>query len=70
MKKMPYCLECGNRLVYDRETRTYVCSACGFTYTSQDLLVEREKRFNSKFEEDRKKRRREEYLEWWLSSKS
>ncbi|MCS7137198.1 MAG: hypothetical protein NZ941_02380 [Candidatus Caldarchaeum sp.] len=66
---MPFCFDCGGRLVYDRETKTYSCALCGSTYTSQDLLIEREKRFNSKFENDRKKRRREEYLEWWLSSK-
>ncbi len=67
---MPYCFECGGKLIYDREIRLYTCQTCGFTYNSQELLVEREKRFNSKFEEERRRRRREEYLEWWLSSKS
>ncbi|MCS7133285.1 MAG: hypothetical protein RMI43_00650 [Candidatus Caldarchaeum sp.] len=67
---MPVCFECGGKLVYDRETKTYSCEGCGSTYNSQDLLVEREKRFNRKFENDNKKRRHQEYLEWWLSSKS
>jgi len=67
---MPFCSECGGRLIYDRETRTYECHSCGFTYTTQDILLEREKRFNSKFVEEEKKRRREDYLQWWLSSKS
>ncbi|MCS6785125.1 MAG: hypothetical protein NZ581_08045 [Candidatus Caldarchaeum sp.] len=67
---MPVCFECGGKLVYDRETKTYSCEGCGSTYNSQDLLVEREKRFNRKFEEEKKKRRHQEYLEWWLSSKS
>ncbi|MEM2095098.1 MAG: hypothetical protein QXX19_05605 [Candidatus Caldarchaeum sp.] len=67
---MPYCFECGGRLVFDRDTKTYVCEACGGTYTSQELLVEREKRFNSKFESDKRKKKHQEYLEWWLSSKS
>uniref|UniRef100_A0A7C5U5L0 TFIIB-type zinc ribbon-containing protein n=1 Tax=Caldiarchaeum subterraneum TaxID=311458 RepID=A0A7C5U5L0_CALS0 len=67
---MALCFECGASLVYDRETRTYTCTGCGGTYTSQDLLIDREKRFNSKFKEDRKRKKREEYLEWWLSSKS
>ncbi len=66
---MPLCSECGGGLVYDRELRLYTCSSCGATYTSQDLLVEKEKKFNARFEEERKRRRREEYLEWWLSSK-
>lgn len=70
MTNMPFCFECGGKLLYDRETRTYSCSGCGATYTSQDLLIERERRFNNKFEADRKKRRHEEYLEWLLSSKS
>jgi hypothetical protein len=51
------------------EVRSYVCQKCGSTYTTQDLLLEREKRFNSKFKTDEKRRRREEYLQWWLSSK-
>ncbi|GBC69788.1 hypothetical protein HRbin01_01492 [archaeon HR01] len=66
---MASCPECRSRLVYDRETKTYVCEGCGGTYTQQDLLMEREKALAKKFDEDRKRRARSEYLEWWLSSK-
>ncbi len=66
---MPYCLECGSKLIYDRSTRQYVCESCGSTYTSQELLVARERMQASKFENERKKRERNEYLEWWLSAK-
>jgi DNA-directed RNA polymerase subunit M/transcription elongation factor TFIIS len=69
MWEMPYCFECGGEMFYDREVRSYICQKCGSTYTTQDLLLEREKRFNSKFKTDEKRRRREEYLQWWLSSK-
>ena len=65
---MPYCRECGAKLVYDRETKTYTCSGCGLTYTFQDLVVESHKTFEER-RENEKKRRREEYLEWWLSKK-
>jgi len=70
VRVVPVCPECGvNSLIYDREVRQYVCERCGSTYTAQELLVEREKRFAKKFEENKKRRDRAEYLEWWLSAK-
>ncbi|MEM1945260.1 MAG: TFIIB-type zinc ribbon-containing protein [Nitrososphaerota archaeon] len=66
---MAFCPECGSRLVYDRESRSYVCERCGGTYTQQDLLIEREKNLAKKFVDERKRRDRTEYLEWWLSAK-
>ena len=66
---MASCPECGSRLVYDRESRSYVCERCGGTYTQQDLLMEREKLLAKKFDEEKRKRSRSEYLEWWLSAK-
>jgi len=66
---LPYCRECGAKLVYDRETKTYTCSGCGLTYTFQDLVVESHRAFEERLRENEKKRRREEYLEWWLSKK-
>lgn len=67
---MPTCPECGiGVLVYDREARHYVCERCGATFTSQDLLLEREKIMSKKFEENKKRKMHSEYLEWWLSAK-
>ncbi|MCD6536520.1 MAG: hypothetical protein J7K49_05770 [Thaumarchaeota archaeon] len=66
---MPYCRECGSKLIYDRSIRAYVCLSCGLTYTTQDLLVEAHKRFEERLQEEKKKRKYEEYLEWWTSKK-
>lgn len=66
---MPFCKECGSRLLYDRESKEYVCRSCGLTYTFQDLVAESEKMFENRSRKDYKKRSREEYLEWWLSKK-
>ena len=66
---MPYCRECGSKLVYDRELKAYVCPHCGLTYTFQDLLVESHKAFEERLKQSEKKKKRAEYLEWWLSKK-
>jgi len=66
---LPFCLECGLKLVYDRDARHFVCESCGSTYTSQELVEAKEKALSAKFEDERKRRRRSEYLEWWLSNK-
>jgi len=55
-------------LLYDRSTRAYVCLACGLTYTSQDLLMESQRRPEDKMQEERR-RKYAEYLEWWSASK-
>jgi len=66
---MPYCTECGGILIYDRDVKQYVCQSCGATFTSQDLLVSRQKGFHSKSEKGEETRKQREYLEWWLSNK-
>lgn len=66
---MPFCRECGSKLFYDRESKLYVCSRCGLTYTFQDLLVESQRAFEEKLKRAEKKKKRDEYLEWWLSKK-
>ena len=65
---MPYCTECGGRLKFDRKLKQYVCQSCGLTYTDAELLESRQK-LKSADEDDKKERRSQEYLEWWLSSK-
>ncbi|MCX8187384.1 MAG: transposase [Nitrososphaeria archaeon] len=66
---MPYCHECGSKLLYDRSVRAYVCPSCGLTYTTQDLIVEASRGLEEKLQAEKKRRKYEEYLEWWTSKK-
>jgi len=67
---MPYCPECGGELHYIPVTRRYVCKSCGLTLTHQELIEMRQKlRPTYESEEERKKRLRKEYLQWWISKK-
>ena len=66
---LPYCRECGAKLVYDRNAKLYVCPSCGLTYTAQELLVESQRAFEERLKSGEKKRKYSEYLEWWLSKK-
>lgn len=67
---MPYCPECGGELHYISRTRRYVCKSCGLMLTFQELIEMKQKlRPSFQSEEDRRKKTRREYLEWWLSKK-
>jgi len=56
-------------MIYDRDTRSYVCLNCGLTYTTQDLIIESRRDFGEKVRENKKRKKYAEYLEWWTSSK-
>ncbi len=56
-------------MFYDKETKEYVCNSCGASYTIQELTVRKERELALKYEGEKKKRQKEEYLEWWLSKK-
>jgi len=67
---LPYCRECGAKIIYDRNTRSYVCPGCGLIYTPQDLIAGARRGIEAGLEAEEKKRRKyAEYLEWWTSSK-
>jgi len=67
---MPYCPECGGELHYISQTKRYACKSCGLTLTHQELIEMRQKlRPSFEPEEERRKRVRKEYLQWWLSKK-
>lgn len=65
---MPFCTECGGDLKFDRKLKHYVCQSCGLTYTDAELLEARERNTDAD-EEDAKKQRSKEYLDWWFKSK-
>ncbi len=51
-------------------TKHYVCKSCGLSVTRQELIELRQK-LRPTFEDgqDEQKRRKKEYLKWWLSKK-
>ncbi|MGD8565190.1 MAG: hypothetical protein PVF96_02450 [Candidatus Bathyarchaeota archaeon] len=67
---MPYCPECGGEMQYISGRKRYVCKSCGLSVTGQDLIeLRRELRPNFESTEDEQKKRKKEYLKWWLSKK-
>ena len=66
-----YCLECGGVLNYDKSLKQYTCKSCGLTFTFQQLMEDKDKTFvRNVSEEEIKKKRQKEYLQWWLSKKT
>ena len=67
---MPYCPECGGDMKYMYSNKNYVCKSCGLSLTRQELMETKEKlRPKLDSEEEKRKRKRTEYLKWWLSKK-
>ncbi len=65
-----YCTECGGKLNWDRKLRQYSCESCGVTYNEAQLSAARDKlRDRPEDEDDTRRRRHSEYLDWWTSSK-
>jgi len=65
-----YCPECGDEVVYDPKLRRFTCKSCGLYLTSQELMEMRDKlRPDMESKEEEQKRKRKEYLKWWLSKK-
>jgi len=66
----PYCPDCGGRLNWDRKLKHYSCESCGLTYNEAQLSDAMDKKFERPLSEDEKTRKRhDDYLEWWLSDK-
>ena len=67
---MLYCPECGGEMGYDVRLRRYICKSCGISLTSQELMELRDKLRPEKYSgEDERKKKREDYLDWWFSRK-
>jgi len=51
----------------------YVCTRCGLAVTSEDrdrIILEQKSKFYSETDsEEEKRKRRKDYLKWWLSDK-
>jgi len=67
---MRYCPECGGELKYISATKRYACKSCGLSLTPQELTELREK-LRPSFEsaEEQRRKKRKDYLKWWLGKK-
>ncbi len=71
-KKETICPECAGTMKYDRNARLLVCQRCGLAVTRQELdkmRAELRKFVEVEDTEDEKRRRRKDYLDWYLSQK-
>lgn len=59
------CPECGSKMIYNKDTRTYTCTGCGLVLSREKLEEIRDSIF-SNLEEVHKKDKAKEYLEWWI----
>jgi len=66
LRNCPYC---GAALTFDRMEKLYTCGGCGAAMSLQELVELRERMRAEREKAQRERRRNEEYLEWWLSSK-
>lgn len=66
---MPYCPECGGDLHYDPRVRRYICKSCGLSLTFQEIVELRDEILSEASEEDKRSKKRKEYLSWWFSRK-
>lgn len=64
-----FCPECGGALFYEPQTRRFVCKGCGLYVTREELAELRGRLRREESEDRRRKRERDEYIEWWLSTK-
>lgn len=67
---MPFCPECGGELRYDSSSRRYICKSCGLSLSYQELMELKDKlQPDIENEDDKRRKRRKEYLDWWFSKR-
>ena len=66
---MPYCTECGGTLKWDTKLRQYSCQSCGLTFTESQLSKALDTLHTKDDEDEKKRQRNKDYLDWWISSK-
>jgi DNA-directed RNA polymerase subunit M/transcription elongation factor TFIIS len=66
LRRCPYCAAV---LIYDRMEKLYLCRSCGATMSLQDLVEHQERIRLEREKAQRERKKKDEYLEWWLSSK-
>ena len=67
---MPYCPECGGEMRYDPTLKRYICKSCGLSVTYEELMEIRDRiKEIPESDEEKRKKRRKDYLDWWFSKK-
>ncbi|GAB4328909.1 MAG: hypothetical protein Kow0069_36270 [Promethearchaeota archaeon] len=69
---MARCPECGGIMEYNPALKLLVCTSCGLAVTRSELdrmHDEQRKRLDPQSREEERRKRRKEYLDWYLSSK-
>jgi len=67
---MPYCPECGGEMRYDSMLKRYICKSCGLSVTYEELNDMRDRvRDRPESDEDKRKKRRKESMDWCFSKK-
>lgn len=63
------CPECTGDMEYNNRMRKHVCQACGAAYRADELEDIREDEIYKETPEDEKKRKQQEYKDWYFSKK-
>jgi hypothetical protein len=66
---MPYCPECGGDLHYDPRVKRHICKSCGLSLTFQEIAELRDEIQPDLSDEDKRRKKRKDYLSWWFSKK-
>jgi transcription initiation factor TFIIIB Brf1 subunit/transcription initiation factor TFIIB len=62
-----FCPECGGELKYDPTSKNMICKSCGLFASREKIDELRDKAESAN--QDRSRRRHDDYLDWWQSSK-
>ncbi len=67
---MPYCPDCGGEMRYDSTLKRYICKSCGLSVTYEELTDLRDRlKERPESDEEKRKKRRKDYLDWWFKKK-
>jgi transcription initiation factor IIE alpha subunit len=66
------CPECAGTMKFDRYIHRHVCTRCGLALTNEErekIIKQQRGEIYETDPEEEKRKRRKEYLNWWLSEK-
>ncbi|MHA1143537.1 MAG: hypothetical protein ACTSRW_02300 [Candidatus Helarchaeota archaeon] len=70
---MPNCPECAGYMKFDRDIRLYVCQRCGLSLRRSEIDDLHEKRkeiiMEERDEDEIRRSKHKEYLDWYLNKK-
>lgn len=63
-----FCPECGGELKFDLASKNFICKSCGL-FASREKIDELRDKADERSNDDPRRRRHDDYLDWWQSSK-